>query len=209
MRGYWVRIVLKALGIAAVGIAIVTMARRGAEATHRVVETADPISIPLAFIPFNLDGQRVGAVKRLRILRSAPESVTGFNIRVEVADLATYEALSRGCVLSIENPTRLSPNSSFSCQASDAVPGLEAFGSVEVLLAEGSNTRIDVPLFLPTHVIHEFRGRGADSGAVATSLMTADSVANAMRRMADSIRQQTRAYADSVRREAAARPPSP
>ncbi len=207
MRGYWTKIILGMFAIALVGTTIVRLARKGVETRHRVVETAEPITIPLAFIPFNVDGQRVGSVKRLRILRSAPKSITGFQIRVEVSDVATYQSLSSGCVLSVDDPTRFSNTTSFSCQPVDSA--LVEFGRVEVLLAEGSNSRLDVPLYLAPEMVAEFRNRGADSGQVASALANADSVARQVRRMADSIASEARALADSARRQAASRPPRP
>lgn len=203
MRGYWTKIILGMLAIGVVGSVVVKVTRAGVRAGHQVVESAEPITIPLAFIPFNVDGQRVGSVKRLRILRSAPKSITGFQIRVEVSEIATYQALSSGCVLSVDDPTRFSNNTSFSCQPADT--SLVEFGRVEVLLAEDSNTRLDVPLYLSPALVAEFRNNGADSGQVASALANADSVARQVRRMADSIGSQARALADSARQQAANR----
>ncbi len=205
MRGYWLKIALGAAVIALVGIGIVRLVESGIETTHRVVETAEPITIPLAFIPFNLDGQKVGSVKRLRILRTAPESVTGFEIRVEVSELPAYEQLASGCVLSVDNPTQLSSSTTFLCGPADSA--MTQFGKVEVVFAEGSSSRMTVPLYLPNRVVAEFRGRGADSSQVTTTMVNADSLAAEMRRMADSIEERTRALADSLRRQAAARVP--
>jgi hypothetical protein len=205
MRGYWLKIVLGAAVIALVGTGAVRLVQSGIEKGHQVVETAEPITIPLAFVPFNLAGQRVGSLKRLRILRDAPESVTGFQIRVEVGDLPIYEQLSSGCVLSVDNPTNLSTATNFECVAPDSTR--VEFGTVEVLLAEGSTSRMVVPLYLPAAVVAEFRGGRSDAGEVTGAMINADSMARSMRRMADSIRVQTRELADSIRRSAAARVP--
>lgn len=207
MRGYWTKIILGMLAIGIVGSVVVSFARAGIQAGHDVVETAEPITIPLAFIPFNVDGQRVGSVKRLRILRSAPKSITGFQIRVEVSEVATYQALSAGCVLSVDDPTQFSNNTSFSCRPADST--MVEFGRVEIQLAEGPNTRLDVPLYLTSQMVAEFRNNGADSGQVASALANADSVARQVRRMADSIGNQARALADSARAQAANRPIRP
>lgn len=205
MRGYWLKIMLGAGVIALVGITIVQLVKAGVEKGHQVVETADPITIPLAFLPFNLDGHRVGALKQLRINRTRPDEVEGFRVRVEVSELATYEALSTGCVLSIENPTHLSTASTFACGSPDS--SLVEFGTVEVTLAEGSSSRMVVPLYLPARVVAEFRRTEADSGQVAIQPVHADSLARSIRDLADSISRQTRELADSLRRQAAARVP--
>jgi len=81
------------------------------------------------------------------------------------------------------------------------------FGSVEVQLAEGSSSRMSVPLYLPAALVAEFQATPADSGTMIPAAVNADSFARAMRQMADSIKVQTRALADSIRRQAAARVP--
>lgn len=205
MRGYWLKIMLGAGVIALVGITVVKLVQSGVRKGHEVVETAEPITIPLAFLPFNLDGQRVGSLKQLRINRSTPKSIEGFRIRVEVAELATYEALSNGCVLTVENPTQLSTSTTFTCGTPDS--SQVEFGTVEVALAEGSTSRMVVPLYLPARVVAEFRGTAADSGQVAVEAVNADSLAASMREMAETISRQTRELADSLRRQAASRVP--
>lgn len=219
MRGYWFKIVAGALGIFLVGITAVSLAKTGERRVRHVVESAEPITIPLAFIPFNLDGVRAGSIRRLTILRSEPKVVTGFRIRVEVADLATYTALSGGCVMTVGNPTQLSPSTNFRCGPVDT--SQVEFGRVEVVLAEGTNTRLDIPLHLPAELVAEFRrsgeasaasglaegvaaGAGGEGGAGggAAAIGDPDLIAVNVRRMADSIRRETRLMADSIRREA-------
>lgn len=206
MRGYWLRIIAGALAIFLVGFAIVSAVRSGKQRVRHVAQTADPISIPLAFIPFNLDNNRVGTIRRLTILRSEPKSITGFRIRVELSDPDALRLLAAGCVMSVENPTQLNSRTSFSCLPVDSA--MIEFGRVE-LLAETGGTRVDFPLYLPPHVVAEFRNAGVDSGSTVNREVNADSIAQSMRQMADSIRRETRALADSVRREVTARPPAP
>lgn len=197
MRTYWLKIIAGMLGIFVVGFGVISLVRQGVHTGRQVVETAEPISIPLAFIPFNLDGIRVGSVRRLTILRDQPKSVTGFRIRVEVADPEAYRALTSGCVLSVDNPTQLNNRTTFHCLPADS--SMVEFGRVEVR-AESGEASVNVPLYLPPHVVAEFRGSGADSQEVTSALVNADSIAHAMRKMADSLRQETRVFADSIRR---------
>jgi len=206
MRAYWLKIIAGMLGIFVVGYGIVYTVRRGVQTGRQVVETAEPISIPLAFIPFNLDGVRAGSVRRLTILRDQPKSVTGFRIRVEVADPEVYRVLTSGCVLSVDNPTQLNNRTTFHCQPADS--SMVEFGQVEVR-AESGGASVNVPLYLPPHVVAEFRGSGADSQQVTNALVNADSIASAMRKMADSIRAETRVFADSIRRSRVTPPPAP
>lgn len=201
MRGYWMRIILGMLGIFVVGYAVISAVRAGKSRVRQVAQSADPISIPLAFVPFNLGDQRVGTVRRLTILRREPKSVTGFRIRVDLSDLEALRLLTAGCVMTVDDPTRLNNRTSFQCVPADSA--LVEFGRVE-LLPEGGGSRIDVPLWLPAHLVAEFRG--ADPG-VATPI-DADSIAREVRLLADSIRQQTRSLTDSLRREVTGRPPA-
>lgn len=206
MRGYWLRIIAGALAIFLIGFVIISAVRSGKQRVRTVTQTADPISIPLAFIPFNLDSNRVGTIRRLTILRSEPKSITGFRIRVELSDPDALRLLATGCVMSVENPTQLNSRTSFSCLPVDSA--MIEFGRVE-LLAETGGTRVDFPLYLPLEVVAEFRHAGAEAGVSANREINADSIARSVRQMADSIRQETRALADSVRREVTARPPAP
>lgn len=199
MRGYWTRIILGMLGIFVVGYGVVSAVRAGKSRVRQVTQSADPISIPLAFIPFNLGEQRVGTVRRLTILRREPKSVTGFRIRVDLSDLEALRLLTANCVMTVDDPTRLNSRTSFQCVQADSA--LVEFGRVE-LLPEGGGARIDVPLWLPAHVVAEFSG-----GAGAAAAVDADSIAREVRLLADSIRQQTRSLTDSLRREVTGRPP--
>ncbi|HUG27518.1 MAG TPA: hypothetical protein VMK53_04410 [Gemmatimonadales bacterium] len=206
MRGYWLRIIAGALAIFLVGFAVISVVRSGKQRVRTVTQTADPISIPLAFIPFNLDSSRVGTIRRLTILRSEPKSITGFRIRVELSDPDALRLLAAGCVMSVDNPTQLTSRTSFSCLPADST--MTEFGRVE-LLAETGGTRVDFPLYLPLQVVAEFRETGVEAGVSANREINADSIARSVRQMGDSIRRETRALADSVRREVTARPPGP
>ncbi len=57
-----------------------------------------PITIPLAFIPFKVDGKDLGTLSRLQILRSSPKQVEAVNFRVKLADSIGDERLSQ-CIL--------------------------------------------------------------------------------------------------------------
>jgi hypothetical protein len=199
MRGYWLRIILGMLGIFVVGYAVISAVRAGTSRVRQVTESAEPISIPLALVPFNLGDQRVGTIRRLTILRREPESVTGFRIRVNLSDLEALRMLTSNCVMTVDDPTRLSHRTSFRCVPEDSA--LIEFGRVE-LMPEGGGSRIDVPLWLPAQVVAGFSG-----GAGETVTVNADSIAREVRLLADSIRHQTRSLTDSLRREVAGRPP--
>ena len=56
MRNYWLKILLGALGIFAIGMIGVSLVRGGIAKVHSVVEGDGPITIPLGLIPFVLRG---------------------------------------------------------------------------------------------------------------------------------------------------------
>ena len=86
MTRYWARIILGALAIFLVGTSIYYAAQSGKRRVRAIAESADPITIPLAFIPFKVDGKDLGTLSRLQILRSSPKQVEAVNFRVKLAD---------------------------------------------------------------------------------------------------------------------------
>ena len=60
MRTYWLRILLGALAVFAVGMIGVTFARRTRDKVNAVVTGSGPLSIPLPFVPFELEGSKLG-----------------------------------------------------------------------------------------------------------------------------------------------------
>ena len=85
MRNYWLRIALGALAIFTVGMIGVTLARQGVGRVRHVVEGSGPISVPLAFIPFHLNGQKLGTVSRVVLLREAPKQIAQCSSRPRYA----------------------------------------------------------------------------------------------------------------------------
>ena len=72
MRNYWLKILLGALGIFAVGMIGVTMVRSGIAKVNSVVHGDGPITIPLGLIPFALAGERLGKLDHVTLHREAP-----------------------------------------------------------------------------------------------------------------------------------------
>lgn len=209
MRGYWLRIIAGALGIFVVGFAFISAVRAGKDRVHVVTETAEPISIPLAFVAFNLGDQRVGTIRRLTILRDAPDAISGFRIRVELSDPEALRALTPDCVMTVADPTQLSNRTNFLCVAADST--LVEFGRVE-LVPQTGGTRVDLPLFLTRAAAAEFGGKAGEGNAEVNVVVNTDSIARVVRRMADSLRNEARVLADSLRRgrvEAPVAPPPP
>ena len=63
MRNYWLRIALGAVAIFTVGLIGISLAKQGVGRVRGVVEGSGPVAIPLAFVPFTLDGSKLGTVE--------------------------------------------------------------------------------------------------------------------------------------------------
>jgi hypothetical protein len=215
MRNYWIRIVVGALGVFALGMALIFITRKVIARVKTVAQTSDPITIPLAFVPFRLDGSRLGTFDRAVLIRKSPKEVSGLNLSVKLTDSAAAARLS-GCGLLAQFTERrgsggtVMTDAEFACVRPDSVApaGAERFG--QVVFAPGDLT---LPLFLPADVARRLRGdlidvrvdasansmvEAADSIAEAAG-RTADSLGEAASRMADSISSSNTQRADSIR----------
>jgi hypothetical protein len=199
MRTYWIRIALGALGVFAVGMVLITIARRAISKVKTVAESSDPISIPLALVPFRLDGNRLGTFDRAVLIRKSPKVVTALDLTVTLADSASAGRLAEcAALLARLRPQRHNDvefsDADFTCLSPDsaAAHGAERFG--EVAFEPGHLTR---PLFVPAEVARNLRRGFADTRA-ETASDAADSIADAADRMADSIGEAASRAADSI-----------
>jgi hypothetical protein len=198
MRTYWIRIALGALGVFAVGMVLITITRRAITKVRTVAESSDPISIPLALVPFRLDGNRLGTFDRAVLIRKSPKEVTALDLAVRLTDSASASRLA-DCALFARLLQERRPrvefyNADFTCLSPDsaAAHGAERFG--EVAFEPGHLT---LPLFVPKEVARNLRRGMADIQA-ETASDAADSIADAADRMADSIGEAASRAADSI-----------
>lgn len=213
MRNYWLRIALGALGVFVVGMLIWTGVRKGRDTVVEVVESDRPITIPLAFVPFTVDGRTLGTLSRVEILRTSPEQVSAVNFTVKLADSVADDQLATCVLVAKDNLDHLNPGRAFTCATAADTAGRDLapvgqletqHGSVFVLLAK-KGTLDGFRLSL-----HEDPA-AADSAALRAELM-ADSIeavaesaslaADSMLQAADSLRQAAMEQADSARRAA-------
>jgi hypothetical protein len=216
MRNYWMRIALGALGIFALGMIAVSLVRRGLARVNDVVEGSGPISIPLAIIPFQLNGNKLGKLQRLVLYRETPKKVSSVQLEVKLDDALLARGLE-GCRLAanLDSEERHGPGihvrtggwnkGTFWCSKEGADSGLVEFGH-----AVFSPGEITVPLLLPQDLVDELRagdfGDNGDSAGIADSIgeaveARADSIAEAAEQKADSITAQSERLADSLRAE--------
>lgn len=152
MQGYWIKIILKAVGIFVVGMIIVTGIRKAKGSINHAINSSDPIPIPLiGLVPFNLDNSKMGSVSRVEFLRSDPEHVSGIRVVVKLADTINVERIAP-CQLALDDVDHINDRTTFRCAQGDAIAGLEPFG--EVALKNSSET---FPLLLPAGAIAKLR----------------------------------------------------
>ncbi len=129
---YWLRIVLGALAIFAVGMLITTGIRKGHDQVEYIVDGSGPISVPLLGLAFRLDGEPIGGIERLRLLRSAPRHIDSVVVVVKLSDGASQDWVE-GCRLTVRDAQQLNEETSFMCADSAAAVDLKLipFGHVE------------------------------------------------------------------------------
>ena len=220
MRNYWLKILLGAVGIFAIGMIGVSIVRGGMAKVHSVVEGDGPISIPLGLIPFVLAGERLGNLDRVTLHRDSPSHVRAVELAVNLSDSLFAQGLS-GCRLAANFEGDSSDSGvnirvgrdnqgAFHCVPQDSTPpDLLEYGVA--IFRPGD---VEVPLLLPADVVaelqtldfaHDSGAMGANDSTSEMTLPNADSIeADVARQMsrADSIRTSVRRFADSIRGEA-------
>jgi hypothetical protein len=219
MRSYWMRILLGALAVFAIGMVGVSLFRRGREKVTEVVTGSGPLSLSVPFVPFQLDGNRLGTVERLVINRMAPKKVSSVDLQVKLDDSLVAQGLA-GCRLAANlesdsttprdvnlHANRMGDRAFFFCATSDSA--LVPFGTVTLTPGD-----VTVPLLVPRTLAETFRsghwGDEADSSDVlaerAESLAdhaeaVADSVAELQDQRHEAVRLVRSRFGDSLRAE--------
>lgn len=211
MRSYWLRILLGALAVFCIGMVGVSIFRRGRAKVTEVVAGSGPLTIPLPFVPFQLDGNKLGMVERLVVNRDAPKKVTSVNLEVKLDDSLLAHGLA-GCRLAANlesdsakkhgdinvHVNRMGEEAFFFCARSDSA--LVPFGTVT--LQPG---HVTVPLLVPESLAETMRsgrwGDNADSTDTDVLAERAESLADHAEAMADSIQEAQRDKEREVRRE--------
>jgi hypothetical protein len=222
MRNYWLRITLGALAIFTVGMVGITLARQSMGRVRGVVEGSGPITLPILFVPFKLNGEKLGTLSKVVLLRDAPKRISAVELEVKLRDSAVARGLE-GCRLAANFDDQHRPGGAranadplssgvFSClHGVDSNPQFQEFG--RAVLQPGN---VRVPLLLPNDIVDDLKKGHFDSqaedslGAAAEAKgdsiaeaaeAGADSVAAAAEKRADSVMARTDRLVDSLRRE--------
>jgi hypothetical protein len=207
MRNYWLRIALGAAAIFTVGMIGVTVARSGVDRVRGVVEGSGPISLPLAFIPFKLDGRKLGTVNRVVLLRDAPKQISAVELEISLDDSVLARGLE-GCRLAANFDADHTPQEVqiragrfsrgvFSClHGEQPIAHLQEFG--RAVFQPGN---VSVPLLLPNDIVDDLQQGNFETGedsAEAAVQAQADSIAEAAEALADSIATAAEHEADPI-----------
>lgn len=206
MRSYWMRILLGAAAIFAIGMLGVTLYRRGAAKVSEVVAGAGPLSIPLPFVPFELGGNRLGRVERLVVNRDAPKKVSSVELEVKLDDSLVAQGLA-GCRLAANlesdstRPGDVNVHVSrkdrpfFFCAADDS--SLVEFGTVTLNPGD-----IEIPLLVPESLADQLQSGMWEGGAAPDSAeaiaVHAESLAAKAEKLGDSLGRQHAEFAESM-----------
>jgi len=194
MRSYWVKIILGACAIFAVGYVGVIAIRQTKHRIQSIAESSDPVSIPLAFLSFTLDGQKAGTFKMVRLDRDSPKSLAGITVRIALADSADAARI-KSCVITLEGNGRdFDPSRGFRCLTPENVDSsLVEFG--EVTFTARGMEEFSVPLMLDSAAVNDMRESGhADIEA------TVEAEAEAAGREAEARGREAELRADSITR---------
>jgi hypothetical protein len=204
MRNYWIRILVGAFCIFAVGMIGVTLVRHGAAKVHNVVSGTGPISLPLAFIPFEIGGNKLGTLSHVVVERTAPKQISAVRVTVDMNDSLVAQGLT-GCRLAanfdtshdrsreIQIKTSEKRGGTFRCLGrGDSDTSVTEFG--QAVLQPGD---VVLPLLLPNDLVDELRS-GSFLKDSAEAHEIADSVIESIEAVRDSIQDAEESKMDSL-----------
>lgn len=152
MQRYWLRIALGALAVFAVGMGAISVYRKGVRKVSTIANSADPITIPLAMLPFQLDGAHLGQVEKVQIRRDAPKRVSGVGLVVKLAGSSPGD-LPSPCLLTVRDDVdQHGPQFHCATAADSLADSLTVFGDVR--FEPGEEVR---SFYLPARVIDDWR----------------------------------------------------
>jgi hypothetical protein len=197
MRHYWLKIALGALAVFLVGMLGVTVVRRGMTHAKHFANSTDPIDIPIAFVPFKLNGERLGTINRIVLRRSSPKQISGADLGVSLADSVGPERLMQ-CIIVAERIDRINDKSTFRCADAVDTAGKELVGA-GVLRVTAHGRSETIPYLAVRKELEDFRDHSPGGSSLADSLESrADSIAELRDAQADSIEAAAEAQANAL-----------
>lgn len=193
MRNLWVRIGLTAGAIFGAGMLVVMGVRAGKAKIHDLVDSDADIRIPLmGIVPFQLGDARLGDIRRLTLMRDAPQHLTGVRVAARLSDSATLDGLKDCAYLTVNDPEHLNEHTRFTCVRDLA--GLDSFGTVEVThLQGGEPTTLQRTLVLPAEQVRQLQeAMGPRVSPDSAKMAELHRLGDSLEAMGDSISEATR-----------------
>jgi len=131
MQRYWLKIALGAAAVFGLGMGVIALVSNSIHEVKSVVASNRPIGIPLMILPFRLDGDQIGSIRRLELLRTSPGEVSGIRLTVRLRDSVTSAQIP-DCRLTIYERHALGGRHGFQCRESSdsAAEHLKQIGEV-------------------------------------------------------------------------------
>jgi len=153
MRTYWLKIAFGALGVFLVGFTLVTLGRHAKHSVVSTLESTDPISLPIPFLDFKLDGRKLGQVNRVVLLRNDPHHIAGVTVVLSLPD-SLRESLTH-CLLSVDNVDQMNDKSTFRCQNPGDTAGQTLIPFGKIAFKGGSSDTLT--LLLPAKAVEDIQ----------------------------------------------------
>jgi hypothetical protein len=197
MRSYWIKILLSAAVVFAIGMIVMSAFRSVKHTVDYVADSTGPISTPLAFLPFNLGRRRVGTFRGLKMYRDSLGKPASIVLTVSLRDSVTPDEV-RGCLLAmLPNSGNSYSLTDYSCLTAADTAG-RALADIGFLKLRG--TEDSFPLLAPAKDVQELRqgwGGKMSAGDSAQQVLD-DSVRASIQARIDTMRAQTRVAVDSL-----------
>ncbi|MEP6574002.1 MAG: hypothetical protein ABJD11_14965 [Gemmatimonadota bacterium] len=193
MKNYWTKIALGVLLVFGIGMGAVYGAKAMGGKISHAMNSTDPISLPIAFVPFKLNGTKLGSVDKVILLRTEPRHIASAKVILELTDPGSVSKL-QGCSLALDDVEHLNEHTTFRCASADSEQGLTSIGYAII-----RGTTDSFPLLMPTKAANDLRQtkfelHGKDFNMSSDS----DSASDALDARADSIDDASDRVADSM-----------
>jgi hypothetical protein len=170
---YWLKIIAGMLGIFVIGMLVVGGIRNASGKVRSVVESSNPLNVPLLGMTFRTGKGELGKLERLRIERSEPGVINGFHFVATLNDGVDVDQFDL-CEVTVSNPEHFNRNSTFDCltAADSGYDDLVNFGTI-TFKPSGEVHRLMLPSRIRDEIISAF-SNSDDAGAEAMATAAAD-----------------------------------
>ncbi|HEX3927004.1 MAG TPA: hypothetical protein VHW65_03335 [Gemmatimonadales bacterium] len=155
-RKYWLKVLAGVVGIFVLGLLVMRGVRAGVQhAKTSIASTVGTMtSKPGLFdVGFRVDGDSLGTVRRLQLLRSTPRRTDSAVMTVQLQDAALMSRVS-GCHLALESTHHFNRSTSFTCADVDDSASMQLVRFGHVVVDPG---HVEVPLFVPREQLASFQ----------------------------------------------------